>query len=108
MTLESLSTAEKLDGPRVNQFSIFLPNKVGALLDVVRLMSEHHVDVVAINVQDSADTAIVRIVVTDPESVERTFANMTSRFPSANSAWWNSGTDRPSLASSSLPCSPRR
>lgn len=73
MTLESLSTAEKFDGPRVNQFSIFLPNKVGALLDVVKLMSEHHVHVVAINVQDSADTAIVRIVVTDPESVQRTF-----------------------------------
>ncbi len=73
MTLESLSTTEKLDGPQVKQFSIFLPNKVGALLDVVKLMSEDHVHVVAINVQDSADTAIVRIVVTDPESVQGTF-----------------------------------
>lgn len=58
-----------MDGPRVNQFSIFLPNKVGALLDVVKMLNERSIDVVAISVQDSADTSIVRIVVTDPESV---------------------------------------
>jgi hypothetical protein len=42
---------------RVTQFSIFLPNKVGALLHVVKLLNEHHVHVLAVNVQDSADTA---------------------------------------------------
>src|SRR5690242_2796835 len=67
------STTEKLSGPRVNQFSIFLPNKVGALLEVVKLLNEHNVHVVAISVQDSADTAIVRIVVSDPESVQDIF-----------------------------------
>lgn len=67
------STTEKIGGPRVNQFSIFLPNKVGALLDVVKLLNERKVDVVAISVQDSADTAIVRIVVSDPESVQDIF-----------------------------------
>lgn len=67
------STTEKIGGPRVNQFSIFLPNKVGALLDIVRLLNERKVDVVAISVQDSADTAIVRIVVSDPESVQDIF-----------------------------------
>lgn len=66
-------TAEKLDGPRVNQFSVFLPNKVGALLDIVKLLGEHHVHVVAISIQDSADTSIVRIVVTDPETVRDIF-----------------------------------
>jgi hypothetical protein len=70
---ESPSTAEKIDGPRVNQFSIFLPNKVGALLDVVKTLNEHNIDVVAISIQDSADTAIVRIVVTDPEGVREIF-----------------------------------
>ena len=55
-------TTEKLGGQRVTQFSIFLPNKVGALLHVVRLLNAHHIDVLAVNVQDSADTAIVRIV----------------------------------------------
>jgi len=62
-----------LHGPRVNQFSVFLPNKVGALLEIVRLLNERSVHVVAISVQDSADTAIVRIVVSDPESVQDIF-----------------------------------
>ena len=73
MTQEPSSTVEKIDGPRVNQFSIFLPNKVGALLDIVKLLNDHNVHVVAISVQDSADTAIVRIVVSDPESVQDAF-----------------------------------
>lgn len=73
MPLEAKQTAEKLGGPRVTQFSIFLANKVGALLDVVRMLNERHVHVLAVNVQDSADTAIVRIVVSDPETVQNTF-----------------------------------
>ncbi len=73
MTFEHTSTAEKLDGPRVNQFSIFLTNKVGALMEVVKLLNGQNVHVLAISVQDSADTSIVRIVVTDPESVREIF-----------------------------------
>ena len=73
MPAEAKQIAGKMGGPRVTQFSVFLPNKVGALLHVVRLLNEHHVDVLAVNVQDSADTAIVRIVVSDPESVQTLF-----------------------------------
>jgi hypothetical protein len=73
MPFESAYTAEKLGGSGVNQFSIFLANKVGALLEVVKLLNDQHVHVLAINVQDSADTAIVRIVVSDPESVQNIF-----------------------------------
>ena len=73
MLVESSKVREKLDGPRVKQFSMFLENKVGALLDVVKLLKEHSIDVLAVNVQDSADAAIVRIVVTDPEQVHELF-----------------------------------
>jgi hypothetical protein len=72
MTKELRPTAEKLE-PRVNKFSIFLPNKVGALMEIVRRLNERNIQVVAISIQDSADTAIVRIVVTDPESVQKIF-----------------------------------
>lgn len=57
----------------VVQFSIFLTHKVGALLDVVKLLNEHHVQVLATSVDTSADIAIVRVVVSDPESVEGVF-----------------------------------
>jgi hypothetical protein len=73
MPFEATKTTEKTGGAGVNQFSIFLRNKVGALLDVVKLLNERHVHVLAVNVQDSADTAIVRIVVSDPESVRDIF-----------------------------------
>ena len=72
MAFES-QTAEKLGGEPVKQFSIFLNNKVGALLDIVKLLNEHAVDVLAMNVQDSADAAIVRVVVSDPERVQDLF-----------------------------------
>jgi hypothetical protein len=70
MTPGSTETTEKLDGPRVKQFSIFLPNKVGALMEVVKLLNDNHVHVLALNVQDSADASIVRVVVSDPDRVE--------------------------------------
>ena len=74
MAFENTKTTEKIDGPRVKQFSIFLKNKVGALLDVVKLLQDHHVEVLAVNVQDSADAAIVRVVVSDPDQVRDLFA----------------------------------
>src|SRR4030095_6945921 len=73
MPFESAHTTEKLSGSGVNQFSVFLANKVGALLDVVKLLNESHVHVLAINVQDSADTAIARVVVSYPASVKGIF-----------------------------------
>src|SRR4051794_10839051 len=73
MPSEATRTTERMDGERVTQFSIFLANKVGALLDIVKLLNDRSVHVLAISVQDSADTAIVRIVVSDPESVQDVF-----------------------------------
>lgn len=65
--------SERTAGPTVKQFSIFLQNKVGALLEIVRLLNANNVQVIALNSQDSTDSAIVRIIATDPESVESLF-----------------------------------
>lgn len=66
-------TTQKPPSGQVLQFSIFLRNRVGAFLDVVKLLGEHHVNVLATSIESSSDTAIVRIVVSDPESVEGVF-----------------------------------
>jgi len=68
----SSKTTEKA-GEQVNQFSIFLPNKVGAFMNVVRLLNDQHVQVLATSIESSADSAIVRIVVSEPETVEGIF-----------------------------------
>jgi len=67
------SITTRNSGSSVKQFSIFLPNKVGALSEVVKGLHENSVHVLAINVQDSAESAIVRIVVSDPEQVQDVF-----------------------------------
>ncbi len=66
-------TAEKLDSPQVRQFSVFLQNKVGALLEVVKLMTEHNVVVLALSIQDSSESSIGRMIVSDPERVTALF-----------------------------------
>ena len=75
MALESIlpETTQRFEGPRVRQFSVFLKNKVGALLEVVRLLNVHMVDVVGMSVQDSTDSSIVRLIASDPEMVEELF-----------------------------------
>jgi hypothetical protein len=67
------STAEKLASPQVRQFSVFLQNKVGALLEVVKLLKEHNVATLALSVQDSSESSITRMIVSDPERVSRLF-----------------------------------
>jgi hypothetical protein len=73
MPLDLPETTSRIDGPVVRQFSVFLPNKVGAMLEVVKLLSSHHSHVVAISVSESTDSAIARIIVSDPEGVEQLF-----------------------------------
>src|SRR3954468_3138866 len=73
MALDLPETTSKLDGPLVKQFSVFLPNKVGAMLDIVKMINAHDTHVVALSVSESTDSAIARIVVSDPERVQDLF-----------------------------------
>jgi hypothetical protein len=73
MTANLSQTSSKLEGPLVKQFSVFLPNKVGAMLEIVKLLSTHHTHVVALSVSESTDSAIARIIASDPQRVEKLF-----------------------------------
>ena len=73
MPVDLPETTQKMGGPLVKQFSVFLPNKVGAMLDVVKLLNAHNTHVVALSVSESTDSAIARIIVSDPERVENLF-----------------------------------
>lgn len=54
-------------GDPVKQFSVFTANQVGRLHELTALFKVNDVHVMAITVLDSADSAIVRIVVDDPD-----------------------------------------
>src|ERR1041384_3027999 len=73
MTANLPETASKLDGPLVKQFSVFVPNKGGAMLDVVKLLNTQNTHVVALSVSESTDSAIARIIASDPTRVEQLF-----------------------------------
>ncbi len=71
--MPAIATTEKISGPQVRQFSVFLQNKVGALLEVVKLLDSHNVVVLALSIQDSSESAIARMVVSDPDLVSDLF-----------------------------------
>lgn len=61
------ATARGRDWPGVRQFNVFLENRLGALLNVVRRFETTDIRIVSLTVVDSADCAIVRMVLSDPE-----------------------------------------
>jgi len=60
-------TDRSRDWPSIRQFSVFLENRVGQLLDVVKRFQKTKVRIVALSIIDSADCAIVRLVLSHPE-----------------------------------------
>jgi hypothetical protein len=62
------ATARGRDYPSIRQFTVFLENRVGQLLEVVRRFEGSNVRVVALSISDSAECAIVRFLLSDPEA----------------------------------------
>ena len=55
--------------PSVRQFSVFLENRVGRLLDLLRHFDDaSHVHVVGLNVIDSSDHAVIRMIPDNSDS----------------------------------------
>ena len=52
---------------RVRQFTVFLENRVGRLLSMVRALEEASARVVALAIEDSGDAALVRVICSDPD-----------------------------------------
>jgi hypothetical protein len=51
----------------VVQFSVFAPNQVGRLFDLITLLAGHAVHVLALTVLDTTDSTILRLVADDPD-----------------------------------------
>ena len=68
------STARGRDWPSVRQYNVFLENRLGALLEVVRRFETTDIRIVSLTVVDSADCAIIRMVLSDPERALEIFS----------------------------------
>ena len=73
MDTPELKTAKGREQEEVRQFSVFVENKVGRLLDIVKLFSQAQVHVVALSILDTAYAAIVRLVTDDPDKARTLF-----------------------------------
>ena len=69
------ATARGRDWPSVRQFNVFLSNRLGALLDLLRRFEQTDVRVVSLAVIETSDCAIIRLV---PSDYERGYEILTS------------------------------
>lgn len=51
----------------VNQISIFLENKYGKLSEILALLAEEKIRIIAATVADTSEYGILRIIVSDPQ-----------------------------------------
>lgn len=66
-------TTGTTSGTPVRQLSVFLQNRVGSLMALVKLLHEHSIEVLGLCVQESTELTLVRLVVNDPDSTETLF-----------------------------------
>ncbi len=61
------ATLRGRDYPTIRQFTVFLENRVGQLLDVVRRFEGSSVRIVALSINEATECAFVRFLLSDPE-----------------------------------------
>jgi len=61
------ATARGRNWPTLRQFTVFLENKVGQLLEVVRRFEGSRVRIVALSISDAGECAFVRFLLSHPE-----------------------------------------
>ena len=54
----------------IQQLSVFLENRAGQLSGVTELLAENHVDMQALNIAETADYGVLRLIVDAPQRTE--------------------------------------
>lgn len=64
----------------IKQISVFMENRPGRLAEITKVLSDNEIDMRAINIADTTDFGILRMIVDDPEKAERVLRenNMTA------------------------------
>lgn len=84
LPIVAVKTAEDTHDHKVIQFSVFLENKAGKLLDIVSLFGQYNVHVVALTILDTVDCSVARLVVDDPDLARSLFQEHALAFCEAN------------------------
>src|ERR1051326_2012292 len=75
--MEEVLPPQTLDGAgfestRVRQFTVFLDNRVGRLQTLVRTLETGAGRIVALSIEESADSALVRLICSNPDEARDT------------------------------------
>jgi hypothetical protein len=62
------ATMRGRDYPSIRQFTVFLENRVGQLMDVVRRFEGSNVRIVALTIAETSECALARFLLSDPEA----------------------------------------
>ena len=73
MRVETNETLANRPAEAVIQFSVFTPNRVGRLNDLIQVLAAHSVHVLALTVLDTTDSSIIRLVLDDPDKSRQLF-----------------------------------
>ena len=65
--LTDSSTMRGRDCPCLRQFGVFLENRVGVLIDLLRHLESEDLRVMGLSIVDTIDSALIRLVVNDYE-----------------------------------------
>ncbi|MBU6209218.1 MAG: acetolactate synthase, partial [Planctomycetes bacterium] len=68
----SPQTEQGYSPPTVRQFSVFLDNKVGKLLELLQMCEQNGLQIAAFSVLDSSDHAVVRMIFTNADAARHT------------------------------------
>src|SRR5688500_8656409 len=66
-TVTGFDTMRGRNYPSIRQFTVFLENRVGQLLEVIRRFEGSRVKIVALSIADSAECAFARFLLSHPE-----------------------------------------
>ena len=64
----------------IKQISVFMENRPGRLAEITKVLSDNHIDMRAINIADTTDFGILRMIVNNPIKAEKVLRenNMTA------------------------------
>ncbi|HIB01305.1 MAG TPA: acetolactate synthase [Phycisphaerales bacterium] len=78
-------TMQGYSAPSVRQFSVFLENRVGRLLDLLRHFDDSsHVHVMGLNVIDSSDHAVIRMIPDNADAARHLLRDLGIAFSETN------------------------
>ena len=72
-TPESTATVSVPANTPVRQLSVFLHNRVGAFMALVKLLNDHQIEVLGLSMQETTELTFARLILSDPDSAETLF-----------------------------------